>query len=231
MPSDGEPSAGTNAVKRRCRRVYRIGVAAAPTRVLALLLGLLVSACGAGGHEVGMRSTSSQESGPPAKGTRAPDFSLTDQFGDREHLSDLRGRVVLLTFIDSHCTTICPLTAELMTKTERTLGPRYPVELLAINANPNFTAVSDVRSWSSRHRMLHRWLFLTAPLPELKAVWNSYGITDKVVGGDVAHTAVIFLIDPAGRVRALIPIAQRRGIDAEVPSIARAVRMVAAERA
>ena len=137
----------------------------------------------------------------------------------------------MLTFIDSHCATICPLTAELMRKTERTLGPRYPVQLLAINANPDFTAVSDVRSWSSRHRMLHRWLFLTAPLADLKVVWNSYGITAKVVRGDVAHTAVIFLIDAAGRVRALIPIAQRRGIDAEVPSIARAVRMITAEPA
>lgn len=134
----------------------------------------------------------------------------------------------MLSFIDSHCATICPLTAELMTRTARTLGPRYPVQLLAINANPDFTSVSDVRSWSSRHRMLHRWLFLTAPLSELKTVWSSYGIQAEVVRGDVAHTAVIFLIDTAGRVRALVPIAQRGGIDAEVPAIVRAVRSVAA---
>jgi protein SCO1/2 len=136
--------------------------------------------------------------------------------------------VVLLTFIDSHCTTICPLTAQLMTTTQQTLGSGYAVQLLAINANPDFTSVSDVRTWSSRHRMLHRWLFLTGPLTELKAVWGSYGIQAEFVQGDVAHTAVIFLIDATGKVRTLIPIAQRQGIDAEALSIARAARRVAA---
>lgn len=208
---------------------YGLAHAACRASTLALLLlGLSLAACGSGVHPAGVPPTSSQTPGLPATGTPAPDFSLTDQFGDPERLSDFRGRLVMLSFIDSHCATICPLTAELMTRTARTLGPRYPVQLLAINANPDFTSVSDVRSWSSRHRMLHRWLFLTAPLSELKTVWSSYGIQAEVVRGDVAHTAVIFLIDTAGRVRALVPIAQRGGIDAEVPAIVRAVRSVAA---
>jgi protein SCO1/2 len=134
--------------------------------------------------------------------------------------------VVLLTFIDSHCTTLCPLTAELMTKTEQALGPTYPLRLLAINGNPEFTSVSDVRRWSSEHRMMRRWLFLTGPVARLRAVWKDYGIQVKIVHGDVAHTAAIFLIDAAGKVRALFPIAQSRGIGAEAVSIARAVRMV-----
>jgi cytochrome oxidase Cu insertion factor (SCO1/SenC/PrrC family) len=197
-----------------------------PVLVL-LMLGLMLPACRSDA-DLASASASSPSPGRAASGTRAPDFSLTDQFGDPAHLSDFRGRVVLLTFIDSHCSTICPLTAELMTRTEQTLGSRYPVQLLAINANPDFTSVSDVREWSIRHRMLRRWLFLTGSVGQLKAVWSSYGIQARVVQGDVAHTAVIFVIDAVGNTRSLVPIAQGRGIDAEAVSIARAIRTLSA---
>jgi protein SCO1/2 len=188
-----------------------------------LLSELLLQACASGGHPTGFGSMGSQQ---PAKA--APNFSLRDQFGHPEQLSNFRGRLVLLTFIDSHCTTLCPLTAELMTKTEQLLGPMYSLQLLAVNANPEFTSVSDVRKWSIEHRMLRRWLFLTGPVAELRAVWGSYEILAKVVHGDVAHTADIFLIDAGGRIRALFPIAgQRSGVSAEALSLARAVRLIA----
>jgi cytochrome oxidase Cu insertion factor (SCO1/SenC/PrrC family) len=41
----------------------------------------------------------------------APDFQLTDQNGSLVSLSDFRGEVVVLTFMDSKCTDTCPLTA------------------------------------------------------------------------------------------------------------------------
>ncbi len=187
-----------------------------------LLLTVVTQACSSGGHPASSTSPTSQR-----PGTLAPAFSLTDQFGHPEQLSNFRGRAVLLTFIDSHCTTLCPLTAELMTKTEQALGPPYSLQLLAINANPEFTSVSDVRKWSIEHRMLRRWLFLTGTVGQLRAVWQSYGIEAKVVHGDVAHTAVILLIDAVGRIRALFPIAaQRGGVGGEALSLARAVRPV-----
>jgi methylamine dehydrogenase accessory protein MauD len=38
-----------------------------------------------------------------AKGTRAPDFSLTDQYGHKQQLSSYKGRPVLLLFGSPHC--------------------------------------------------------------------------------------------------------------------------------
>ena len=38
----------------------------------------------------------------------AADFSLTDQHGQPFHLADSRGKVVVLCFIYTHCTDICP---------------------------------------------------------------------------------------------------------------------------
>ncbi len=184
-----------------------------------VLLSVLLSACASSGNA----STGPDASGKPASGTPAPSFSLTDQFGHPEELSDFRGRDVLLTFIDSHCTTLCPLTAQLMTEIGGALHSQIPLTLVAINANPKFTSVKTVRRWSVRHDMLQRWSFLTGPVADLRTIWKEYGIQAKVVNGDVVHTAVIFWIDPSGRIRAYFPIARRTGISAEAASIAKAI--------
>jgi cytochrome oxidase Cu insertion factor (SCO1/SenC/PrrC family) len=159
-------------------------------------------------------------------GVPAKDFSLVDQFGHPEQLSDFRGRVVLLTFIDARCTELCPLTADLLRRAKESLGGDPPVQLLAIDANPNATAVADVRRWSRRHRMLHQWLFLTAPVHRLARVWASYGIRVTVDKDEVAHSSVIYVIDVSGRRRAIFPIATRSGIPDEVDALDDAVRRV-----
>jgi cytochrome oxidase Cu insertion factor (SCO1/SenC/PrrC family) len=161
------------------------------------------------------------------QGTPAASFSLVDQFGHRERLTDFRGSVVLLSFIDPHCTTVCPLTADLMRRARDEVGATPPVKLVAIDANPNATSVEDVRRWSVRHRMLHDWLFLTAPQPRLARVWADYGIRVIPEQGDVAHSAVIYVIDEDGRQRGVFPIATRSGMSAEVDALAEAVRRVA----
>jgi cytochrome oxidase Cu insertion factor (SCO1/SenC/PrrC family) len=160
-------------------------------------------------------------------GTPAPSFSLVDQFGSNVRLSDLRGSVVLLTFIDARCTTLCPLTADLLRRTSDELGGDPPVRLVAIDANPDANSVADVRRWSVQHRMLHDWVFLTAPLPRLARVWSAYGIQVVPQKGEVVHSAVIFVIDGEGRQRGVFPIATGSGMSAEVDGLAEAVRRVA----
>ena len=39
---------------------------------------------------------------------KAPDFRLTDQYGKPVSIAAQRGRTVILTFVDPHCTTFCP---------------------------------------------------------------------------------------------------------------------------
>ena len=49
---------------------------------------------------------------PPALLNReAPDFQLPDQHGEIIRLSDQRGKVVVLSFLYTHCRDVCPLTA------------------------------------------------------------------------------------------------------------------------
>ena len=54
--------------------------------------------------------------------TPAPGFTLTSQDGRQVSLASLRGKVVLLTFLDPVCTTDCPLIAQEMRSADAMLG-------------------------------------------------------------------------------------------------------------
>lgn len=130
----------------------------------------------------------------------APGFTLTDQFGKRVSLRSLRGKVVVVSFNDPECTTICPLTTTALLQAKKLLGPAASrVELLGIGANPEATEVKSVRAYSRAHDMLHKWRFLTGSLPELKRVWRAYGIAAAVVNGSIDHTPATYVIGPDGR--------------------------------
>src|SRR5215472_8407944 len=45
----------------------------------------------------------------PVPDRAAPGFTLTDQAGKKISLAGFRGRTVVLTFMDSHCTDVCPI--------------------------------------------------------------------------------------------------------------------------
>jgi len=60
----------------------------------------------------------------PPKTNAAPDFSLSDQAGQSVSLSDLHGKVLAITFLDSHCKQLCPLEADQLAQVQRSLGAK-----------------------------------------------------------------------------------------------------------
>jgi cytochrome oxidase Cu insertion factor (SCO1/SenC/PrrC family) len=134
----------------------------------------------------------------------APDFRLQNQFGQPMSLSQFRGKVVMLAFEDSQCTTVCPLTTQSMLEAKQLLGPAGDkVQLLGIDANPHATSVADVLSYSRAHGLVNQWDFLTGPLAQLKATWGSYHIAVQIEQGQIDHTPALFVIDQQGRERKL----------------------------
>ena len=117
-------------------------------------------------------------------------------------LRAFRGKVVLLAFNDSECTTICPLTTTAMLDAKAMLGAAGAnVQLLGVDANPKATSLEDVLSYSELHGMLHAWHFLTGSLGQLKRVWGAYKVEAAIQGGEIAHTPALFVIDPRGPAR------------------------------
>ena len=153
-----------------------------------------------------VQAANSAMPGFPINGDMAPDFNLVDQFGHPVSLSSLRGREVVLAFIDSRCTSICPLTANIMYSAKAQLGASDAsrVTLVAINANPTATSVATVQAWSSNHGMLHQWLFLTGSPQQLQDVYHRYGVYVQVdSSGNDIHDASMYIIDAQGHERLL----------------------------
>jgi cytochrome oxidase Cu insertion factor (SCO1/SenC/PrrC family)/thiol-disulfide isomerase/thioredoxin len=136
--------------------------------------------------------------GTPLSGP-APGFTLTDQFGATVSLRSFHGRVVILAFTDSECTTICPLTTTAMLGAKRMLGAAGArVALLGIDANPQARSLADVRAYSEAHGLTRDWRFLTGSLPDLEHVWRAYNIEVAIQHGQIDHTPALFVIAPGG---------------------------------
>ena len=137
----------------------------------------------------------------------APQFSLTSQDGSAVSLASLRGKVVLLTFLDPVCTVDCPLIAQEFRQADRLLGAgrQGKVELVAVVTNPLYRAPQYTRAFDRQEGLagLPNWLFLTGSVSELHNVWHEYGISAEVVpaGGMILHQDSAYVIDTAGHTR------------------------------
>ena len=132
----------------------------------------------------------------------APDIRLTNQFGQPMALSQFRGKVVILAFSDSECTTICPLTTQSMVLAKDLLGKAgNSVQLLGVDANPQATSVADVLAYSRAHSMVNQWDFLTGSLARLRATWNAYHIAVQIDEGQIDHTPALYVISQQGRLQ------------------------------
>jgi cytochrome oxidase Cu insertion factor (SCO1/SenC/PrrC family) len=136
----------------------------------------------------------------------APDFSLTDQDGRAVSLASLRGKVVLMTFLDPVCTSDCPIIAQEFKQAGRMLGAQARnVELVAVVANPTYRSTAFTRAFDRQEGLttVPNWLYLTGSLAQLDAVWRHYGVTvqNLPAGAMSAHNDLAVVIDPAGRIR------------------------------
>ena len=86
-------------------------------------------------------------------------------------LASLRGKVVLLTFLDPVCTTDCPLIAQEFRQAGQLLGAdSRQVELVAINANPLYNQVGYTQAFDRQEGLdrVPNWLYLTGSPAQLQ---------------------------------------------------------------
>jgi protein SCO1 len=137
----------------------------------------------------------------------ATDFQLIDQNGATVNLSDFRGKVVVLTFMDSKCTDTCPLTAAQFREVYRQLNQNEAkqVVFLGVNVNVEESDVSYVLESTHAWRLdeIPDWHFLTGSHELLEPVWKDYGVSATHIheSSAIMHTPGTFLIDKAGQQR------------------------------
>jgi cytochrome oxidase Cu insertion factor (SCO1/SenC/PrrC family) len=136
----------------------------------------------------------------------APGFSLTDQDSQTVSLASLRGKVVLMTFLDPVCTSDCPIIAQEFKQAGQMLGAQdSSVELVAVVANPSYRSTAITQAFDRQEGLatVPNWRYLTGSLSQLSAVWRQYGITveNLPAGAMAAHNDLAVVIDPAGHIR------------------------------
>jgi len=107
----------------------------------------------------------------------AADFTLTDQHSEPSHMAAMRGKVVLLSFIYTHCTDLCPFIALKVKDAYALLGnDASNVVFVAVTTDPK-RDVPEVTAAHSRELGLFDVWHFTGGTPEVvQAVWASYGI-------------------------------------------------------
>ncbi len=136
----------------------------------------------------------------------APGFQLTDQDGQTVSLASLRGKVVLMTFLDPVCTTDCPIIGAEFKETGVLLGSAdKDVELVAIVANPTYRAVTFTQAFDRQEGLntVPNWLYLTGSVSQLSQIWRQYGVTveNLPAGAMAAHNDLAVVIDRSGQIR------------------------------
>lgn len=150
-----------------------------------------------------LAATSVTDAGLPRIGV-APPFTLVDQDGRRFSLSDVRGRVAVVTFVFTTCSSTCPLLTAKLVGIQRKLGGEVSkVFFTAITLDPMNDTPTALKKYALAHSAdLAGFAFLTGSLEQIEDVVRRYAIFRKVQpDGEVDHTFLTSLIDRDGMLR------------------------------
>ena len=168
-------------------------------------LGVLLGTRGSGSSSDGARAAIVAPAGPyrgsePPPGIKAPDFALHSYRGPLVRMRDLRGKVVLVTFLDTGCRDKCPIIAAAIGRTLPLLKPaeRAQVDVLAVSVLPQLDTPPRVKSFlRQRHALGIDWLI--GPVPELVKVWKQFSILAAAQTGNAnSHSADVRVFDRNG---------------------------------
>ena len=134
----------------------------------------------------------------------APEFALVDQDGRAFSLRDTRGKVSVVTFIFTSCSSTCPLlTAKLVGVQRKLRGDAPHVFFTAITVDPLSDTPATLKKYAQDHAVdTANFAFLTGSLQQIEDVARRYAVFRKVQpAGEVDHTFLTSLIDRNGVLR------------------------------
>ena len=144
-------------------------------------------------------------------------LELADTSGKLRHLSDFRGKAVVVFFGFTHCPDVCPTTLADLARVMEDLGAEANrVQVLFITVDPERDAPESLGSYV--HAFDPRFIALRGDPDATQRVAKDFKIYyEKRKQGDsytVDHSAQSYVFDPQGRLRLLV---RPQGIAADLP--------------
>jgi protein SCO1/2 len=168
-----------------------------------VLRGLVVCLASAGLAGNSAVAAPEGDAGLPRIGP-APDFALIDQDGRRFSLSDVRGKVTVVTFIFTSCSDTCPLLTAKLVGVQRKLGQEASrFFVAAITVDPLHDTPANLRKYAQAHSAgRENFAFLTGSFEQIEDVARRYAVFRKSQeNGGVDHTFLTSVIDRNGTLR------------------------------
>jgi cytochrome oxidase Cu insertion factor (SCO1/SenC/PrrC family) len=167
---------------------------------VALMVTVLVAARGERRPQASGPPPGPYRGSEPPGQLRAAAFRLRSYRGGLVSLRAQRGKVVLLSFVDTKCTEKCPLVTSVMAQAYRLLPAqeRRQVVPLLISVEPRADTAARVRRFLARRRALVLD-YLIGSVRRLRPVWKAYGIVAAVDTGNAdVHSSDVRVIDRRG---------------------------------
>lgn len=175
---------------------------------LILSLGAMVAGCSA--------PADAPAAAPPLEGARiGGPFTLTDQNGRTVRDSDFAGQYRLIYFGYSFCPDICPVDLQKLMRGLAQFEKADPargakIAPLFVTVDPARDTAEALKPFVARYHP--RLLGLTGTPDQIAAAAKAYVVTYNKVEGSapdrylMAHSQLAFLMDPAGKPLALLPL-------------------------
>lgn len=135
----------------------------------------------------------------------APEFMLVSHDGSPLGLASLRGKVVLVAFIYTSCTDICPLLTDKMARVQDDLGASFgkDIAFVSITMDPERDTAEVLKTYAEAFDANPAgWFFLTGKVEAIREVAARYGVVAfPSADGEFDHNLLTTLIDRRGRMR------------------------------
>jgi protein SCO1/2 len=154
--------------------------------------------------------------GEPKPGTEVPDFGLVNQDGKRIHLSQYRGKALLLTFVYTRCLQPdqCTLMSNNFAAIDQALQKQPETydktHLLTISFDPDYDTPKVLRSYGASHtgrysdETFQHWEFASGTKDEVKGVAQFFGLRyyhdTESNDEEVIHSMRTAIVGPDGKV-------------------------------
>ena len=148
----------------------------------------------------------------PSRGEAVPDFLLTNQSGQRIHLSQYRGKVLVVTFIYTRCPfpDYCPRISGMFAELNRQMlaDPALATKthLLSISFDADHDSPKVLRNYglnyagSQREHFFDHWEFAALRKDDLSRIAGFFGFTYVDEAGSITHSLSTTVIAPDGTI-------------------------------
>jgi protein SCO1/2 len=156
---------------------------AANTRVHIVVAALILAA-----------ATLVRAEAPGSGAQRFPNVALRTQYGTSVRFYDdlIKGKVVLINFMFTTCTSICPRTTANLVKVEEILGERLgrDVRIVSVSVDPANDTPEVLRKYAARYGTKPGWYFVTGKRSDIDLIRKKLGAYEDD-GDKTQHSGVL----------------------------------------